>query len=281
MIANRSAPRRRTWLLLGLLLQSLPVLVLAQDSSATMGGFRYVAFGDSERVANWIMRYDRVAWITTDSVLAAPNDVRSRLGGEWFCFEADSAWHAVYGRYSADSDRYRVVLHYVARGRQTFRSMTQLLDTASFLSLARALSHGRSAFPDSLTRTGIAFNQYIRRLADSTIEIWYLPGQQTNGLITWGAEVRQLYTADGRTLLSAGTFGAGLRGLYADTTRQVDIDEEAHEVPSVGAIFALLAYHQAFRRVYVWTSGFLSTLVRGDDGQFVWIHAVRASRDHQ
>ena len=114
-------------------------------------------------------------------------------------------------------------------------------------------------------------------LSDSTIEIWYLPSQQTNGLITWGAEVRQLYASDGRRLLNSAAVGAGLRGIYPDTTRRLDIDERAHEVPSAGAIFVLLAYHRYFRQVYVWTSRFLSTLARGDNGQLVWIHAVRDS----
>jgi hypothetical protein len=264
--------------LLGLLLLARPDISAAQDTVATIGGFPYAVFSDSEAIARWILSYDRVAWVTSDSVLAAPADVRSQLGGEWFCYQEQGRWHAVYGRYSTDSDRYHVVFHYESSSNLQFRTTTLPVDTASLLPLARALSHGRSAFPDSLTGTGAAFNQYLRRLPDSTMEIWYLPAQQSNGLITWGVEVHQLYTADGRQLVRSVSVGSGLRGAYPDTAREVEIDEERQEVPSVGAIFFLLSYHRAFRHIGVWTSHFLSTIAQADSGQLVWIHAVRGGK---
>ncbi len=257
-----------------LLVLARPDVGTAQDT-ATIGGFHNAAFSDSEAIARWILAYDRVAWVTSDSVLAAPVDIRSRLGGEWFCYQEHGLWHAIYGRYSSDRDLYEIVLHYQGSGNLQFRTTAAPLDTGSFRPLARALSRGRSAFPDSLARMGVAFNQYLRRLADSTIDIWYLPAQQTNGLITWGVEVRQVYSPDGRTLVKTATAGHGLRGIYPDTTREVQIDEQEHEVPSVGSIFFLLSYHGAFRHIGVWTSQFLSTIAEADNGQLVWIHAVR------
>ena len=275
MNSRLSTARRWIATLLTVLVLARPDAAAAQDSVATIGGFHHAAFSVNETIARWILRYDRVAWVTSDSVLAAPEEVRSKLGGEWFCYEEGGFWHAVYGRYSADSNRYHVVLHYQGSGNQGFRLTTLPLDTASLLPLARALSHGRSAFPDSLAKTGLAFNQYLRRLSDGTIEIWYLPAQQSNGLVAWGAEVRQLYTADGLRLIKSVTVGNGLRGVYPDTAREVGIDEQGQDVPSVGSVFFLLSYHRAFRHIGVWTSGFLSTIAQADSGQQVWIHAVR------
>lgn len=261
--------------LLGVLVFATPGLGAAQDTPETVGGFPYRVFSDSEAIARWILRYDRVAWVTSDSVLAAPESIRSRLGQEWFCYVEGGLWHAVYGRYSPDSDRYQVVLHYQSSGNLQFRSTALSFDTVSLLPLARALFRARSTLPDSLIRTGVAFNQYVRRLSDSTIDIWYLPGQQRNGLIVWGAEIRQVYTSDGRMLLKSAIGGNGLRGIYPDTAKELAIDEREHDVPSVGSIFFLLSYRRAFRHIDVWTSRFLSTLAQGDSGQLVWIHAVR------
>jgi len=157
----------------------------------------------------------------------------------------------------------------------SFVSSTAPLDTAQVLAFARALHRGGAAFPDTLTRSGLNFNKYIRRLADRTIEVWYLPALQANGLLAWGAEVRQVYDREGRTLIGSEVAGAGLQGRYGDTTHLLDIDERARDVPSVGAIFFLLAYHDRFQKVYICTSRFLTTVARADGGQLVWIHALR------
>ena len=274
---------RRTGLIpafLGLLVAATPSNGAAQDTATTIGGFQYRAFSDSEAIARWILAYDRVAWITSDSVIAASPEVRDKLGREWFCYEEDGRWHAFYGRYTPENDRFQLVLHYRDSATVPFRSTTLPWDTASLVPVARALSRARAAIPDSLAKTGVAFNQYVRRLSDSTIDIWFLPAQQHNGMIVWGAVLRQQYASDGRRLLSSVIVGKGLRGIYPDTTREVNIDEQGHEVPSVGSIFFLLSYYRGFRHIGVWTTHFLSTLARGDDGQLVWIHAVRDTTRH-
>ena len=252
-------------------------LAAAQDEPDSVGGFPYRAFAVNERIANWILAYDRVAWITSDSVMAAPPALRDGLGGEWFCLEQADTWHAVYGRYSADSQRYRIVFHYQGGATSPFVSSKAPLDTLELVAFARALSEARAAFPDTLTATNIRFNQYVRRLPDRSIEVWFLPAQQSNGLIVWGAELRYIYASDGGARLASTVTGSALRGLYPDTTRTVDINERTRDIPSVGAIFVLLAYKHDFQKIYVWTSRFLTTLVRGDDGQYVWINAVRDS----
>ena len=213
-----------------------PTCASAQDSVRTIGGFSYDAFRVNEETAHWILAYDRAAWITSDSVLAAPVDLRAQLGPEWFCLEDRGTWHALYGQYAAEPDHYRIVFHYQSVSKPSFVSSTAPLDTAQVLAFARALHRGGAAFPDTLTRSGLNFNKYIRRLADRTIEVWYLPALQANGLLAWGAEVRQVYDREGRTLIGSEVAGAGLQGRYGDTTHLLDIDERARDVPSVGAI---------------------------------------------
>ncbi|MDP2364963.1 MAG: hypothetical protein Q8M94_14490, partial [Ignavibacteria bacterium] len=46
----------------------------------------------------YFLQYDRMAWISSDSVLKEPETVLKGLGREWFCYQdQNNIWHAIYG----------------------------------------------------------------------------------------------------------------------------------------------------------------------------------------
>src|SRR5215469_16149598 len=71
----------------------------AQTSPKTIGGFPIADFDVNAATADWLMAYDRAAWLTSDSVLALPEASRADLGPEWLCVEGKGVWSALYGRY--------------------------------------------------------------------------------------------------------------------------------------------------------------------------------------
>ena len=92
-------------------------------------GFPYDAFVANEAVARWIAAYDRIAWITTDSLQQVPDSARAGIGREWFCIRDGSRWHALYGSYDSTAQRYHVGAHYVVED-STVRTSREPLDTA-------------------------------------------------------------------------------------------------------------------------------------------------------
>ncbi|HEU4588026.1 MAG TPA: hypothetical protein VFS11_05245, partial [Gemmatimonadales bacterium] len=241
----------------------------AQDSPHQLD---YEAFNANATVARWMMVYDRVAWVTTDLVVQLPRETQAQLGNEWFAYERDGHWHAVYGRYDPAADRYHAVVHYV-RADTGFRRTPEPPDSLDALAFGRALHltgnwrHGKNAPP-------VRFNQFVRRLPDGRIEVWYLPAWQPNGCIAHGIEVQYTLSPDGFVVVDSAWRGSRLALIAPDRNRYEVLDEHEATVPSVGSLFLVMAYGTAFRQLYIETRDVRTTLFR-DGSKVAWISAVR------
>jgi hypothetical protein len=234
--------------------------------------FPMAAFTEREKVARWLLAYDRVAWITSDSAAVADPAEQQRLGPEWFCWRQDSLWHAFYGRYSEAEDRYDIVLHYaVERDGAVHRSQAGI-DTARATRFARVI-HASHLHIRSLVPAGLRMNAYVRERDNGQIEAWYLPAWQTNGFIIHGAQLMFAFDPPGRRLIDSMVEIRPIHGALPDSTQTFSVYEDDNSVPSIGSIFLMLAYHPYFAHVYVYSQHFLSSYLPREDG--VWIHAVR------
>ena len=84
----------------------LPLVVFGQSPRTTEPTFDVADFNEKFEVAQWLVAYDRVAWKTTDLVMAGDKVELARLGREWFCFQdSKGVWHAVYGKLEKNSRR--------------------------------------------------------------------------------------------------------------------------------------------------------------------------------
>ncbi len=200
------------------------VPLAAQPAGARVGSFAAERFRANVAVAEWMLRYDRCAWVTSDSIPAALTRAeQQRLGPEWFCFEADGHWHAVYGRYDAAADRYDAVVHFrQAAPGGGFTRTGDTVATALTLPYARALHAAAARVPAEVRATGARFNSFVRLGPGGAPEVWLLPAWQPNGWLLYGAEFRYAFDRDGRALRDSTARVAPLRGMPSDTARARD-----------------------------------------------------------
>jgi hypothetical protein len=259
--------------LLGLL-ASLSFLLLPTPLPAQgyPDGFPYDAFVANEATARWIASYDRVAWVTTDSLRLLPDSARAGIGPEWLCLQDSSRWHAVYGQYDSTAQRYHVGVHYVVQDSMV-RLTREPLDTAEAAVLARGLVVTLPRVRPIVPRN-LMYNRYVRRLPTRQVEVWYLPAWQPNGWLIEGAELRYVLDSTAGRVVDSTVWIGRFTAWAPDTGLTIHINDRSREAAGVGPLFVLLAYGWAFKEVYIETRRFRSMLYRGPRGP-AWIHALR------
>lgn len=148
-------------------------------------------FSHKMEVAEWLIEYDEVAWVTSDSVMAQDEKELARLGSEWFCFEKDSIWHAVYGKYK--DNQFDLVFHYKVSDGKVIRT-SEAVDTSLLHRYSRALQTANSQIMAIRKAINLRFNQYIKENDDKTFTVWILPAFQPSGIAVYGGEF--IYTID-------------------------------------------------------------------------------------
>lgn len=252
---------------------TIPTAMLhAQNTAAA---FPAAAFDSVARVAEWLARYDQVAWETSALVTArvphlAPEQV-DRIGAEWFCYERDSAWHAVYGRYDAARERYEVVLHYMGRPGGGFTESTTRPDSLLAARYGRALWMTRSRLPADVRDEGVQLTTSVRARPDGTLDVWYLPAFQPDGWAVYGVELRYRVDSMARKVVDSTAVIGTLRGSLLDSTVTIDIDNTRNAMPTVGQAFFATLYASRFAAIVIENRDFVSELVPGDRGR-VWRH---------
>jgi len=99
-------------LLLLCLVLATGLCIFGAAPQAEKNEFDVADFNQKFEIAQWLVRYDTVAWKTTDLVMASDKEEVARLGRESFCFQAkDGLWHAVYGKLA--NNKFDQVFHYV------------------------------------------------------------------------------------------------------------------------------------------------------------------------
>ena len=117
----------------------LSLVVFGQSPSTTKPTFDVADFNKKFEIAQWLVAYDRVAWKTTDLVMAGDKAELARLGREWFCFQdSKSVWHAVYGK--LEKNRFDQVFHYVVDETGKIARTTDKIDDEFLVAHAKALS---------------------------------------------------------------------------------------------------------------------------------------------
>jgi len=239
--------------------------------------FDFAAFMEREEVALWLLRYDRVAWQTTELVMQEPPEVIERLTPIWFCMEHKGAWHALYGQFDSEKDEYRTVLHYSENSKGFSRSK-KALPQAEVNSFARAFHTLDKRLRELLGGKGVKFNTYVRRLDDRQIEVWALPAWQEDGQLAFGTEYRAVVDGEGRGVLE----DAPPTGILKKGTPSLEMDwiipNEESDVPSVGDIFTTMLVHDSVARAGIRNREYLSAYVDiSEAGAFRWVHI---HRDH-
>lgn len=263
---------KRLYSLLFIFVFALPLL--AQEKAVEKPPFDIADFQKKVEAAQWLVEYDRVAWKSSDIVMAQDEKVLARLGTEWFCFKDEKGvWHAVYGKLSESG--YEAVLHFVSDEQGTVTRSDAKLDKTFLDSHARALVTAREKLLSVIPNGSPRFNQYIRLNSDKTFSVWMLPAFQTDGTAVYGGE--GIYTIDAagtKILKDESYFQLAFRGFRSTPPREIWLDYSELEKPTLGAVFFVLYYKPYFTRIFIDNKLSTTTLLTTDAG-YMWTHVVK------
>lgn len=216
-------------------------------------------------VARWLTIYDKVAWVTTDSLRTLPKEVHAQLGPEWLCDTMGGVWHAFYGRYDSTTSRYSIAAHY-ERGETGFFLSTTPIDTARIQAGAAAIFNTRRRVPASFQPRGLSLNTFVRFVTRDSIDVWMLPAFQPSGIIVYGTEARYRWDATGQVLVDSTLVNNGLRWARPDTSATLVMQDSTVDAPTAVELYYLMNYSSYFKKLAVRTREFYTTYYRTPEG---------------
>lgn len=230
-------------------------------------------FNEKLDTAVWLCSYDRVAWITTDEVMLFPKEERQNLGAEWFCYEKDGTWNAVYGKFS--DNKYLQAFHFRVDSTGKIERLNTVVDTSISHAYSRALQNSLIQYQSRQDSISVRFNSYVMRHQDSTITVWLLPAFTQNGIAVYGGEFSYTFNPMGDELLSKNEYLGVYRGIKPDRTKEFWLDYSNLEEPTVGAIFFVWYYKSYFDRIIIDCKNFKSTVFHDNHKDYYWVHASK------
>ena len=265
----------KRFLLVAILLTQA-LLVSAQKPEIGPPAFDIADFNKKFEVAEWLVRYDTVAWKTTDLLMKQGEAELARLGPEWFAFEDDKGqWHAVYGK--LENNKFDLVTHFVVQksdGKIT--RTTEKLDEAFLVSHARALSTAQAKLKEKLPADSPRHNQYVKRNADKSFAVWLLPAFQPNSVAVFGGEF--IYTIDAageKVIKDESYFQGDFRGFKSKPPREIWLKYPEKEKPTLGSIFFVWYYKEYFTSIFIDNAKSTSTVIKDGRGGYMWVHVEK------
>lgn len=254
----------------------------AQGKKETGPNFDIVDFNKKVETAEWLVRYDVVAWKTTDVLVAQDKAELTKLGPEWFCIEdkGKGLWHALYGRIEAGT--YNVAVHYLMDAAGKITKTSEKLDQKMLDGYAAALATARVRLETKVPKGAVKFNQYIRRDSDGTFEVWMMPAFQTNGVAVFGGEgIYRLNAAGDKITSDSSYFQPALRGFQATPPREIWLNYSELEKPTLGSVFFVLYYKEYFTSIMIDNAASTSTLIKDPkNGEYMWVNIEKDLREH-
>lgn len=221
----------------------------------------------------WLCEYDRVAWITTDEVMETPKEEQAKLGSEWFCYEKDNMWYAVYGKFV--NNKYEQGYHYSVDSTGVISRIYTEVDTVISHSYSRALQNSKRVYKSRRDSISVRFNSYVKRNSDGTITVWLLPAFTHDGIAVYGGEFIYTFDSLGNELLKRNEYLGIYRGIKPNRTKEFWLSYETVEEPTLGAVFFVWYYKGYFDRIVIDTKRFKSTVFHTDHKDYYWVHGSK------
>ncbi len=232
--------------------------------------FDITDFNEKMKVAEWLCTYDKIAWWTSDSVIMQDKNEIARLGKEWFCFEVDSIWHAVYGKY--ENNQFDLVFHFIVNNNNQISKSSEPIDTNILHRFSRALQTADNQIASLKDTLNIRFNQYIKENEDKTLTVWIFPAFQPNNYAVYGGEFVYVIDQSGSVILKDESYYQGqFRGFKVDEPREIWLNYKETEKPTLGAVFFAWYYKSYFTKIMIENSKSKS-FPFGTDYGWTWIH---------
>jgi hypothetical protein len=256
---------------LSLLFIGLTTLAYGQKSKGP--NFDIADFNKKMEVAEWLYEYDMIAWHTSDSVMAQDKKDLERLGSDWFCFQKNDTWHAVYGKY--ENNQFDLVFHFKVDDKGLISKTSETVDTTLLHRYSRALQTANNQIGTLKDSFDLRFNQYIKENDDQKLSVWILPAFQPNSVAVYGGEF--IYTIDqtGKKVLKDDSYFQGkFRGFKVDSPKEIWLNYRETEKPTLGAVFFAWYYKSYFTKIVIENSKSISTPFKSDNS-WTWVHAEK------
>lgn len=236
-------------------------------------------FDKKIKIAEKLLEYDRIAWITSDAVREKPKEVLEKLGADWFCFKDEKGmWNAMYGKY--DGQTYTPVLHFVVDNNEKITEIKDSKTTPKVNLHANALNNARTIFNKHVARNAPGFNQYIWQNQDKTFTVWILPAFQPDGSAVYGGEAEFLVGADGKTVKrQAIQFQKEFRVYDTRDGGRVSLAYPEMETSPLEAIFFTLYYRNYFESISIKNKKYTSGLLKVEGNNFTWFHIEKENEE--
>lgn len=265
-------------LLLAVILLTQAGFVFGQKPKIDKPVFDIPDFNKKVEVAEWLVRYDTVAWKTTDVLMRLDKAELARLGQEWFCFQDKGGrWHAVYGK--LENNKFDLVAHFVVQADDgEITRTTEKVDDDFLVSHSRALITARTKQKESIPADAPLHNQYIKRNADKSFSVWILPALQPNNIAVYGGEF--IYTIDPageKVTKDESYFQGAFRGFKTDPPREIWLNYREKEKPTLGAVFFVWYYKDYFTKIFIDNSKSTSTVIKNsaNPSGYMWINVEK------
>jgi len=247
---------------------------LAQTTKPAGPKFDTADFAVKAELADWLVRYDMVAWKTTDVVVTEDKAEIAKMGTEWFCFEDEKGlWHAVYGKYA--DGRYDVVFHYTMDTSGKITKIVSKIDQGFLDTHAKSLVTAKKQLETKLPANAPRFNQYIRRNPDKTFDVWMFPAFQSNGVAVYGGEgVYKIDATGGKIVADTSYFQDNFRGFKSAPPREIWLNYTEIEKPTLGSVFFVWYYKEYFTKIFIDNSKSTSTAVKTGNG-YLWVNVEK------
>lgn len=261
-----------------LIILTFAFVTFGQDKKANAPNFDIEDFNKKIEVVEWLVRYDYVAWKTTDVLMKEDKTELAKLGREWFCFQdKNNIWHAVYGKF--ENEKYNLVFHFKIDKDSKIVKTDEKID-AEFLNLhAKALQTANKQMYSTFEDDNVPrFNQYIRQNADKTFNVWILPAFQTNGLAVYGGEYIYMIDKTATKVTKDESYFQGeFRAFKSSPPREIWLKYTELEKPSLMGIFFVWYYKPYFTKINLETSKSISTVIKtGED--YTWVHIEKETK---
>lgn len=257
--------------ILTLLFIELTTLTYGQKSKEP--NFDIEDFNKKMEVAEWLYEYDMIAWRTSDSVMTQDKKDLERLGNDWFCFQKNDTWHAVYGKY--EDKQFDLVFHFKVDSDGEVSKTTETVDTSLLYRYSRALQTANEQISNLKDTVNLRFNQYIKENDDKTLSVWILPAFQPNSVAVYGGEFIYTINETGTKVIKDDSYFQGeFRGFKVDSPREIWINYRDTEKPTLGAVFFAWYYKSYFTKIVIDNSESISTPFKSDNS-WTWIHAKK------
>jgi|GEM_PF-3351120 len=254
-------------------LYAFALLILPFAARAQFGlpqGFDVKTFQKDEETVFWLLNYD-------SAMIKAPvpaMQIDAPFDDLAFAYQdKKSNWHVLHGK--LDSGRYRIAAHFLLDAKGRMQSAKEKTDTAMLSSAGRALRNAHHEMRKSLPDDWQKMNRYIRRNADNSWTVWFLPEYSEGAYAIYGAELTYYYNAAGTQLMTSKRYLKTLQHEKPDADKDVVIDYSTEKMPTLGAMYFAHSFKSKFKSVGIrYKKGTSTVTYTPAERTYAWQHAA-------